>query len=232
MANVFEVNTLDKVLISHLYTPSVNKCNITREPKMLPLSASFQRLNTTRKLSRQLKSTMNNTESDGGFAFEHISVRIVRLVLYPVVFIIGVIGNVTVCVLIFGAKSKKFSSAKGYSYFILNLLALSDLLVLFLFLPFDLAYLKNHSIWPFGFVLCKVINTMSSVSVTVSGSMLIHIGYERYKTIVLAKTLARRLSKRKAQSPSGGIQLGLLMPAYSVHNAKPQLQKGFKEDVL
>ena len=139
---------------------------------------------------------MNNTTSDGGFVFdEHIAVRIVRLVLYPVVFIIGVIGNLSVCALILGAKSKNFRSAKGY--FILNL-ALSDLLILFLYLPFDLAYLENHSIWPFGFVLCKVINILSAVSVTVSGSMLICIGYERYKTIVLAKTLGGRLSKRKA----------------------------------
>jgi len=137
---------------------------------------------------------MNNTTSDEGLPFdEHIAVRIVRLVLYPLVFIIGIIGNLSVCALILTAKSKKFRSAKGY--FILNL-ALSDLLILFLYLPFDLAYLENHSIWPFGFVLCKLINVLSSVSVTVSGSMLICIGYERYKTIV--KSFTTRLGKRKA----------------------------------
>lgn len=142
---------------------------------------------------------MNNTTSDERLLFdEHIAGRIVRLVLYPMVFVIGVIGNLSVCALIIGAKTKKFRSAKGY--FILNL-ALSDLLVLFLFLPFDLAYLENDSIWPFGFVLCKVINVLSSVSATVSGCMLICIGYERYKTIV--KSFTSRLGKRKALAMVG-----------------------------
>lgn len=137
---------------------------------------------------------MNNTTADGGLLYEeHFVVRIVRLVLYPLVFVIGVMGNLSVCAIILRAKSKKFSSAKGY--FILNL-ALSDLMVLFLYLPFDLAYLENQSIWPFGFVPCKLINVLSSVSVTVSGSMLICIGYERYMAIV--KTLTSRFSKRKA----------------------------------
>lgn len=137
---------------------------------------------------------MNNTTTDGGLLYEeHVAVRIVRLVLYPLVFVIGVTGNLSVCTIILGAKSKQFCSAKGY--FILNL-ALSDLMVLLLYLPFDLAYLENQSIWPFGFVPCKFINVLSSVSVTVSGSMLICIGYERYKAIV--KTLSPRLSKRKA----------------------------------
>lgn len=139
---------------------------------------------------------MNNTTSEnaGLDPFdEHIAVRIVRLILYPMVFLVGVIGNLAVCSLILSAKSKQFRSAEGY--FILNL-ALSDLLILFLYLPFDLAYLENNSIWPFGFVLCKLINVLSSISVTVSGSMLICIGYERYTMIV--KAFGSRLRKRKA----------------------------------
>ncbi|XP_068743362.1 RYamide receptor-like [Montipora capricornis] len=138
---------------------------------------------------------MNNTTLDGPLDVfdEHIASRIVRLILYPAVFIIGVIGNSIVCALILKAKSKQFRSAEGY--FILNL-AFSDLLVIFLYLPFDLAYLENHAIWPFGFVLCKLINVLTSISVTVSGSMLICIGFERYTTIV--RTLTGRLSKRKA----------------------------------
>ena len=138
---------------------------------------------------------MNNTTSDETLNVfdDHIALRIVRLILYPAVFIIGVIGNLTVCALIVKAKSKQFHSAEGY--FILNL-ALSDLLVLFLYLPFDLAYLENHSIWRFGLVLCKLINVLTSISVTVSATMLICIGFERYTTII--RTLTGRLSKRKA----------------------------------
>ena len=137
---------------------------------------------------------MNNTTANGSYAFdEHLAIRVVRLVLYPVVFVIGVLGNILVCAVILGTKKKNLGSAKGY--FILNL-AMSDLLVLFLYLPFDLAYLENHSIWPFGFVLCKLINILSAVSVTVSGSMLICIGYERYLAIV--KTLKSPFSKTKA----------------------------------
>ena len=139
---------------------------------------------------------MNNTTSDAkalDIFDEHIAVRIVRLILYPTVFSVGLIGNFTVCVLILKAKSKQFRSVEGY--FILNL-AMSDLLVLFLYIPFDLAYLENQSIWPFGFVLCKLINVLTSISVTVSGSMLICIGLERY--IAIVRTLSGRLSKGKA----------------------------------
>lgn len=120
-----------------------------------------------------------------------LAVRYTRLVLYPVIFAIGVVGNSIVSALIL--RKSKNSTANGY--FILNL-AISDLMALLLYLPFDLAYLENHYVWPFGEFMCKLINCLNKFSVMVSGLTLVAIGVDRYKAIV--HSLKKRLSRRDA----------------------------------
>lgn len=125
---------------------------------------------------------MNNIIVDEGFFFdEYVVVCIVWFVLYFLMFVIGVMGNLLVCIIVLGVKNKMFCFVKGY--FILNLV-LFDLMVFFLFFLFDFVYLENCFIWFFGFVFCKFINVLSFVLVIVLGLMLICIGYEWYKVIV------------------------------------------------
>ena len=121
---------------------------------------------------------MNNTTEPSIFT-EQLWLRSLRLVLYPLVFLVGLIGNAFVCSIFFHKKKNRALNA----YFILNL-AVSDLLTLLLYLPFDLAYLENSWHWPFGEFLCKFINILSSVSITVSGSTITAIAIDRYHAIV------------------------------------------------
>lgn len=134
-----------------------------------------------------------NTSNDTMMApdLTHPAMRYTRLILYPVVFAIGLIGNSIVCALIL--KKGRNSSANGY--FILNL-ALSDLMAILLYLPFDLAYLELKYVWPFGAFMCKFINSLNKLSVMVSGLTLAAIGIDRYKAIV--HSLKERLSRHQA----------------------------------
>lgn len=134
----------------------------------------------------------NNTAIPQGIPFDTPpAIRYTRLVLYPVVFAIGLIGNSIVSALIL--RKGRNSSANGY--FILNL-ALSDLMAILLYLPFDLAYLELHYVWPFGAFMCKFINSLNKLSVMVSGLTLAAIGIDRYKAIV--HSLKERLSRHQA----------------------------------
>ncbi|KXJ13703.1 galanin receptor type 1 [Exaiptasia diaphana] len=136
-------------------------------------------------------NSFNNTTMYSGVSDAPPAIRYTRLILYPVVFAIGLIGNSIVSALIL--KKGRNSSANGY--FILNL-ALSDLMAILLYLPFDLAYLELKYVWPFGAFMCKFINSLNKLSVMVSGLTLSAIGVDRYKAIV--HSLKERLSRRQA----------------------------------
>ncbi|EDO48802.1 predicted protein [Nematostella vectensis] len=154
---------------------------------------------------------MNNSTVGETLMEDPPAIRYTRLFLYPLIFAVGVAGNSLVCALIL--KNGKSSSANGY--FILNL-AISDLMALLLYLPFDLVYLENSYIWPFGTFLCKFINCLSKVSVTVSGSTLVAISYDRYRAIV--HSLRGRLSQRQAM---------VIMACIWVYSALLQLPYAF-----
>ena len=105
-----------------------------------------------------------------------------RLTLYPIVFVLGILGNFLVCVLITCVKRREKRSASRY--FVLSL-ALSDMLVLVMFVPFDLAYLEGvPQQWTFGMLMCKFVNTIAYASIVISGPTLAAISWDRYRGIV------------------------------------------------
>jgi KISS1 receptor len=106
--------------------------------------------------------------------------QVMRLGLYPLVLILGIIGNLLVTFVIFQNRPRNFRPS--VRYFILNL-AISDLIVLVMFIPFDLAYLE-HKVWIFGLFMCKFVNTLNYAFVTVSGTTLAAISIERHRSIV------------------------------------------------
>ncbi|EDO36556.1 predicted protein [Nematostella vectensis] len=124
---------------------------------------------------------MNNSTADIASGSASTALRAMRLTLYPLTFVVGLVGNVLVCVLVFTwRKTKNFNNSR---YFILNL-SISDLLVLIMFIPFDLAYLENDMVWKYGLFMCKFINTLSFLSVIVSGTTLAAISVDRYRAVV------------------------------------------------
>ena len=77
------------------------------------------------------------------------AMRLMRLTIYPTTLMLGLIGNTLVCILIIWSH-KREKHSKAPRYFIFNL-AISDLLVLILFIPFDMTYLESdHLMWNFG----------------------------------------------------------------------------------
>ena len=109
------------------------------------------------------------------------TLRVMRLTLYPLIIFLGILGNVLVCLQILCDK-KNFRRPSS-RYFVVNL-AISDLLVLLMFIPFDLVYLENNLKWIFGQFMCKLVNTLTYMSVIVSGTTLAAISYDRYRAIV------------------------------------------------
>jgi len=96
-----------------------------------------------------------------------------RLVCYVIIFIIGVIGNVLVCLVV--CRQRKMKNVTNY--FIVNL-AVSDLAVLLICIPFDFGEIVTHY-WPYGAVMCKLIYPLQTLATTASVGTLVAISLNR-----------------------------------------------------
>ena len=121
-------------------------------------------------LSRNLNSSAPGQES--------LAVKIVKFMLYALVFIVGFGGNSIVIWIMM--KKKK---ARTFHNVLLCNLAAADIALLSINLPFRLAYQENNYVWPFGQFLCKVIPMFTYLFLTASSLTLVAISYERYRTI-------------------------------------------------
>lgn len=117
----------------------------------------------------------NSTQSD------YIHNRVVQscfIMIYVLIFIMGVFGNVLVCFVVF--RNKLMQSVTNL--FITNL-ALSDILLCILAVPFTPSYtfLKR---WIFGTVLCHLVPYAQGVSVYCSTLTLTAIAIDRFFVII------------------------------------------------
>lgn len=115
-------------------------------------------------------TSVANAESEG--------LRIFRLFCYSIVFIVGTCGNSLVVWLVVKRRLKA-----RYNYFLANL-AVADLAVVMINLPFRLAYQENDYQWPFGYVLCKIIPPLTFTFTTASSAFLMAVSLERYRAVV------------------------------------------------
>ena len=123
---------------------------------------------------------MNGSNETSPFSNMEFTFRVMRLALYPLVLATGILGNILVALVI--TLSRPRDLKPSVRYFILNL-AISDLIVLIMFIPFDLAYMEMK-VWVFGEAMCQLVNTLNYASVTVSGTTLAAISLERHRSIV------------------------------------------------
>ncbi|UJR26894.1 hypothetical protein I4U23_008204 [Adineta vaga] len=100
------------------------------------------------------------------------------IILYVVVFIVGTVGNLLVIIVIQRNRSMRTVT----NMFIMNLAA-ADLLVLVFCLPATVIQDVTKT-WFFGLVLCKFVNYIQNMSVSVSVLTLMAISIERYQAIV------------------------------------------------
>ncbi|XP_012689795.2 neuropeptide Y receptor Y7 [Clupea harengus] len=119
---------------------------------------------------------------------KHLIVQITLIAAYSLIIILGLVGNTLVIYMIILYKNMRTVT----NYFIANL-ALADLMVDTICLPFTLAYTLLDE-WKFGAVLCHLVPYAQALSVHVSILTLTVIALERYRCIVFH--LERRLSRR------------------------------------
>lgn len=108
--------------------------------------------------------------------------------IYSIILIISLIGNGIVCYIIISSPRMRTVT----NYFIMNL-AIGDVLITILGAPFtSVSYLQQY--WPFGAMLCPVVNYSQAISVFVSAYTMMAISVDRYMAIMWP--LKPRISKR------------------------------------
>ena len=104
--------------------------------------------------------------------------RSIKLTLYATIFITGVTGNVLVCLVVSRQQRLRTST----NFYIMNL-AIADLAVTILCIPFDVAVQENSYVWPFGDFLCHIIYPIMTMCTFASVGTLTAIAYNRYMAI-------------------------------------------------
>lgn len=118
---------------------------------------------------------------------KHLSVQISLITAYSFIIILGLVGNTLVIYMIVIYKNMRTVT----NFFIANL-ALADLMVDTMCLPFTLAYTLLDE-WKFGAVMCHMVPFGQALSVHVSILTLTVIALERYRCIVFH--MGQRLSR-------------------------------------
>uniref|UniRef100_A0A8C5NCY9 Neuropeptide Y receptor type 2 n=1 Tax=Gouania willdenowi TaxID=441366 RepID=A0A8C5NCY9_GOUWI len=107
-----------------------------------------------------------------------LSVQVVLILAYSTIIVLGVLGNSLVIYVIY-----RFKTLRNVTNFFIANLAIADLLVNTLCLPFTLVYTLQGS-WKFGSVLCFLLPYAQGLSVHVSTITLNVIALDRHRCIV------------------------------------------------
>lgn len=103
----------------------------------------------------------------------------IMIVMYSSVWLLAIGGNTIVCYIVLAYQRMRTIT----NYFIVNL-ALGDILMAILCIPFDFVASQLLAYWPFGAVLCPVMSYAQAVSVFVSSYTLVSISVDRYIAII------------------------------------------------
>lgn len=115
--------------------------------------------------------------------------QITVYMLYISIFVIALVGNGIVCYIVFASPRMKTVT----NYFIVNL-AVGDILMSLFCVPFSFFSTLLLQYWPFGSLLCLLVNYSQAVSVLVSAYTLVAISIDRY--IAILWPLRPRITKR------------------------------------
>lgn len=125
---------------------------------------------------------------DGTFLTTSLFQTIVYF-MYTWIFLIAFIGNGIVCFIVKSCQSMRTVT----NFFIANL-AVGDILMSLFCVPFSFVPTLILSYWPFGTVMCHLVNYTQATSVLVSAYTLVAISVDRY--IVIMWPLRPRITKR------------------------------------
>ena len=113
------------------------------------------------------------------------------ITMYSAIVLLAVGGNITVCYIVFSSRRMR----TVMNFFIVSL-ALSDILMAVICIPFTfIANLVINS-WPFGNALCPIVSFLQVVTVFMSSFTLVAISIDRYAAIV--HPLRPKMTKHQA----------------------------------
>lgn len=142
--------------------------------------------NGTSNITSSADST--SLAADGG---ESLTFKIVKLCLYALIFLVSVIGNALVCIVI--ARRRRMRTVTNY--FILNL-AIADLAITCICIPFDIPVQENDYIWPYGPFMCRILYPLQTMCMFASIFTLTAVSLNRFWAIVYP--LRRQMTKGNA----------------------------------
>ena len=122
---------------------------------------------------------------------EHLTFKAIKLILYSIIFLVSVTGNSLVCLVV--ARCHRMRTVTNY--FLLNL-AIADLTVTCICIPFDIPVQENNYKWPYGQFICKILYPLQTMSMFASIFTLTAVGLNRFWAIVYP--FKRQMSKRHA----------------------------------
>nr|XP_006813074.1 PREDICTED: neuropeptide Y receptor-like [Saccoglossus kowalevskii] len=119
-----------------------------------------------------------------------IWLQVILAILYACTSALAVIGNLVVCYIVLGNRRMRTVT----NYFIVNL-AISDFLMAVICVNLTFYYSINFH-WPFGYVMCALVQYIQMVSVSISIFTLVAISLDRYVAII--HPLRPRMTKKQA----------------------------------
>ncbi|XP_075960482.1 putative G-protein coupled receptor 34b [Anarhichas minor] len=117
----------------------------------------------------------------------HDALQIPLAVLYTIIFILGLVGNLVALLVFFCVDSKKNS----VRVFLINI-AFADLLLV-VCLPFRILYHSRGNVWTLGPILCKVVGNLFYMNMYISVTLLGLISVDRYLKIQRGARVQHRL---------------------------------------
>ncbi|RWS15073.1 neuropeptides capa receptor-like protein [Dinothrombium tinctorium] len=156
--------------------PIVNTTTTIATTSMTDMNTKFSDDSLTRNFT--LMDLFENETIDIGPRSDPLSTAIPMTILYAVILVTGVVGNISTCIVI--ARNKHMKTATNYYLFSL---AISDLMLLILGLPQDLYMVWQKYPYAFGESFCIFRGLTSETSTNASVLTITAFTIERYLAI-------------------------------------------------
>ena len=142
-------------------------------------------------MSANATETLNETDPEVSFIVSD-SVAALMYIMYISVSVLAIGGNVMVCYIVMAHQRMRTVT----NFFILNL-AVGDILMACLCIPFGFVSNLLLQYWPFGAFMCVLVSYAQAVSVFISAYTLIAISIDRY--IAILYPLRPRITRLQAK---------------------------------
>ena len=149
---------------------------------------------TTDKATENMTTPENSSSKDSmylGPLVVPIYQQIILITMYTLVIILSVGGNIVVCYIVI--RSRRMRTV--INFFIVSL-AISDILMALICIPFTFIANVIVNEWPFWNPLCPLVSFLQAVAVFLSSLTLVAISLDRYSAIV--HPLRPKTTKRQA----------------------------------